>query len=135
MARLLDVGNCDPDHGVIRGLLQSHFDVTIDRVMFVSEALAALSRQKYDLVLVNRLIFADDSPGSALIEQMKANPALAATPIMLISNFADAQAAAVAAGAVPGFGKAKAAAPATVDLLAKYLPRRGAATKPEASSR
>jgi CheY-like chemotaxis protein len=124
--RVLDVGNCDPDHRALRALLSEHFEVTVDRVMFVSEALAALRNAVYGLVLVNRRIFADDSDGLPLITAMQSDPELARTPIMMISNYADAQAGAVAAGAVSGFGKATIHAPATIRLLAEYLPRKGA---------
>lgn len=121
---VLDVGNCDPDHGRIRQMLERHFAVTVDRVMFVPEALAALATRSYALVLVNRLIFADGSDGLALIEAMQADPRLRDTPVMMVSNFADAQARAVAAGAVPGFGKATLDAPQTLELLGRYLPSR-----------
>ena len=56
-AHLLDVGNCDPDHGSIRRMLDHHFDVVIDRVMFVEDAIEAMRKKTYHLVLVNRLIF------------------------------------------------------------------------------
>lgn len=121
---VLDVGNCDPDHAAIRALLTSNFDVQLDRVMFVEDALRQMSATTYDLVLVNRRIFADDSDGLALIIAMKAEPRLANTPVMLISNYPDAQSRAVAAGAVPGFGKAALGAAATLDALARYLPRK-----------
>ncbi len=119
--RVLDVGNCDPDHGAIRRMLESAFGASVERVMFVHEALAALRRGTYDLVLVNRLIFADNSEGLALVRAMKADAALAGTPIMLISNYPEAQAAATSAGAAPGFGKAAIGAPATLELLARWL--------------
>jgi len=119
-SRVLDVGNCDPDHRGIRELLERHFDVTVDRAMFVDEAMAQLGRQRYDLVLVNRIIFDDDSDGSELIRRMRHN-GHRTTPIMLISNYADAQERAVADGAVPGFGKAALHDPATVQLLTRHL--------------
>lgn len=118
---VLDVGNCDPDHAAIRGLLSAGFNATIDRVMFVPEALRALNAKKYDLVLVNRLIFADRSDGLALVTAMKSHPQHAAIPVMMISNFPDAQQRAIAAGAVPGFGKAALWATETIGTLAKYL--------------
>jgi CheY-like chemotaxis protein len=123
-ARVLDVGNCDPDHGMISAMLRQHFDVVIDRVMFVHEAVERMRANKYAIVLLNRLIFADDSPGDALLKQSKSDPQLAATPIMMISNFAEAQASAVALGAVPGFGKAQVTAPQTRELLSQYLPTK-----------
>lgn len=123
-ARLLDVGNCDPDHGMIRRMLERHFDVAIDRVMFVEEAVAAMTSEQYHLVLVNRLIFADSSPGIELHRRAKANPELAHIPIMLISNFPEAQAQSVSAGGVHGFGKAEVSHPDIIERLSKYLPRR-----------
>lgn len=123
--RVLDVGNCDPDHGAMRAMLLAHFEVEVDRVMFVSEALAALSRCDYGLVLVNRLIFADGSDGMELIRKMRAD-AICKSPIMMVSNFADAQDSAVAAGALPGFGKAAIGAAETIERLANVLPRKGA---------
>ncbi len=125
--RVLVVGNCDPDHGAIRALLQRNFEVEVERVMFVAEALQALRRGPFALVLVNRLIFADQSDGAALIAAMRTDPALASTPVMLISNFADAQDAAVVLGAERGFGKAELNQPATVEHLARWLPRQSGA--------
>jgi len=116
----LDVGNCDPDHRGIRDLLERHFDVTVDRARLVDEAMTQLGRQRYDLVLVNRIIFDDDSDGSELIRRMQ-HDGHKTTPVMLISNYADAQERAVADGAVRGFGKAALHDPATVQLLARHL--------------
>ncbi len=123
-AKVLDVGNCNPDHAMIRRMLIESFDIELDRVMFVAEALEKMRTNDYALVLVNRLIFDDGSPGKELITAAKADAALAGTPIMLISNFAEAQRDAVALGAVPGFGKDNVFTPATVELLAQYLPKK-----------
>jgi len=123
-ARLLDVGNCNPDHSMIRQMLTENFDVTIDRVMFVKDALEKMRANRYDLVLFNRLVFDDSSEGIELLRMAKAKPDLAGTPMMMISNFAESQAASVSAGGVPGFGKASVQSPTTLDLLSKYLPRR-----------
>lgn len=104
-------------------MLTQHFDVSVDRVMFVDEALAALRLSLYDLVLVNRLIFADSSEGMALVRAVRGDPAQK-TPVMLVSNFDDAQETAVAAGAARGFGKASLAMPDTLARLARFLPAR-----------
>ncbi|MBX3394637.1 MAG: response regulator [Phycisphaerae bacterium] len=125
---VLDVGNCDPDHGMIRKMLLKHFDVEIDRVMFVDEAIEKLRKRSYDLVMFNRLIFDDGSEGIELLRRAKVEPSLAATPMMMISNFAEAQARAVAAGGVPGFGKDSIFAESTCELLSRYLnPRKSGA--------
>lgn len=127
-ARVLDVGNCDPDHFSIRSMLVRHFDVEVDRVMFVPEAEVAISRRMYDLVLVNRRIFADDSDGLVLVRSIAAlegdRPA-----VMLVSNFPDAQDTAVAAGAERGFGKAALSDQRTIDRLAAILPPRAAGAR------
>ncbi|MFQ5500867.1 MAG: hypothetical protein ACE5EQ_01040 [Phycisphaerae bacterium] len=119
---VLDVGNCDPDHGMIRRMLTEHFDVEIDRVMFVDEALDRMRSKPYALVLVNRLIFRDGSEGIALVRQAKAETALSKTPIMLISNFAKVQDAAVAEGAERGFGKDALFQAETSKRLSAFLP-------------
>jgi len=121
MSRILDVGNCDPDHSMIRRMLIENFDVEIDRVMFVDEAVEKMRGGRYDLVLVNRLIFDDGSEGAELLRRAKADSALQAAPIMMISNFPEAQQASVAAGGVPGFGKNSIFDPATRDRLSQYL--------------
>lgn len=118
--RVLEVGNCDPDHGSIRRMLEANFDAPIDRVMFVDEALARLGQGRYDLVMVNRLIFDDGSDGGELIRRMQAD-GHQETPVMMISNYDDAQQKAQDDGAVPGFGKANIDAPQTVELLDRYL--------------
>ena len=124
VARVLDVGNCDPDHGAIRLMVTEAFDAQVDRVMFVPDAMKKLADLAYDLVLVNRLVFDDGSPGIDLVRQMKADERIRNVPVMLISNYADAQSEAKAAGAIPGFGKAAVGDSVTVDLLAEYLPRK-----------
>ena len=123
-ARLLDVGNCDPDHAMIRKMLLENFDVSIDRVMFLDDALKKMRATTYALVLFNRLIFDDGSEGIDLLKKARADQAFAAIPIMMISNFEEAQAASVAAGGVRGFGKASVFDPRTIVTLAQYLPRR-----------
>ena len=118
--RVLEVGNCDPDHESIRRMLEANFNAPIDRVMFVHEALAKLGQGRYDLVLVNRLIFEDGSDGGELIRRMQTG-GYQDTPVMMISNYDDAQQKAQNDGAIPGFGKANIDAPQTVELLDRYL--------------
>lgn len=122
--RVLDVGNCNPDHYQIRMMLERHFDVAIDRVMFVDEALEKMRQTQYDLVLFNRVIFEDGSDGLELVRRAKADPTIHAAPMMMVSNHPEAQAQAVAAGAVEGFGKASTFAPGTVPKLAWFLKQK-----------
>ena len=76
---------------------------------------------KFDLVLVNRKLDQDYSDGLDIIKTIKADAALAKTPVMLITNYEDQQAGAVAAGAEPGFGKLSLNSPQTLERLGKFL--------------
>ncbi len=119
--RILDVGTCDMDHGNLRALIEGSFDATLVRCHTVDEALAELRKAPADLVLVNRQLDSDLTEGVGVIEQVKADPLLRTTPCMLITNFPEYQAAAVAAGAEPGFGKRDLGHAKTRELLAKFL--------------
>jgi DNA-binding response OmpR family regulator len=118
--RVLDVGNCDPDHSSITRLLQQNFAVDVVRVHNQAGAMSELEKSGFDLVLVNRLMDKDGSSGLEIIKAMKTG-ASAETPVMMITNFPDHQALAVAAGAEPGFGKAALSSSETLSLLTKYL--------------
>src|SRR6201999_1406624 len=96
MKRVLDVGQCSPDHGSIRRLVEGRFGAQICQADDLPSALAQLRKSPFDLVLVNRKLDLDYSDGLEIIKQIKADPDLAAIPVMLVSNYADAQAEAVA---------------------------------------
>jgi CheY-like chemotaxis protein len=119
--RVLSVGQCGPDHSAIRGLLQSNFQATVDAAALPDEALTMLESTTYDLVLVNRKLDADYSDGLEVIRALRQTQAGATVPIMLVSNYPEAHAAAVAVGAVPGFGKETLRSAATLALLAPFL--------------
>jgi two-component system chemotaxis response regulator CheY len=103
--RILSVGQCGFDHGSISRFLSSTFQADVLAADTHAHALDALRRGPIDLVLVNRVADADGSEGIELIRAMQSDPKLASVPIILVSNLPDAQDEAVAAGAVPGFGK------------------------------
>lgn len=71
----------------------------------MGEALVSLRAGAFDLVLVNRVFDGDGTSGLALIGAIKADPELADVPVMLVSNYPEAQAEAKQLGALPGFGK------------------------------
>src|SRR5688500_12182495 len=121
MKRVLDVGNCVPDHAAICSALKKHFGAEVAQAHGPGDALTALRKEKFDLVLVNRKLDQDYSDGLEIIKQIKADQSLAATPCMLITNYAEHQAAAVAAGAEPGFGKLSLTAPETIERLGTFL--------------
>ena len=64
--RMLDVGNCDLDHGSIRNLVQRHFGAEVVRVHGSDDALAALRAGPFNLVVVNRKLDRDGSDGLAI---------------------------------------------------------------------
>ncbi len=122
--RVLDVGQCNPDHSTISRLLSDHFDVKVDRAATVGEALAMMHRQNYRLVLVNRLIDEDGSDGMELIRNAAADERLRKMPVMLVSNYDDAQNQAIEAGGLRGFGKSQIGNRETIARLAELLPAK-----------
>src|SRR5687767_5575310 len=120
LARVVDVGQCSPDHLSIQSYIEDRFYAEVDQAFTTDEAIELMRGQRYDLVLVNRVIDADGGDGLGLIRAAKREEW--AIPIMLVSNYADAQSTAVAAGAVPGFGKANLRSGVTYEHLARFLP-------------
>jgi two-component system chemotaxis response regulator CheY len=80
-----------------------------------------MKRQPFDLVLINRKLDQDYSDGINVLRMIKADYDLANTPVMLITNHADHQQAAVTEGAEYGFGKLEFQEPATLEKLARFL--------------
>ncbi|MDR3637095.1 MAG: hypothetical protein P4L84_25050 [Isosphaeraceae bacterium] len=119
--RVLSVGQCAFDHSRIKRHLTQVLGVDVEEGTTAAEALATLRDTPFDLVLVNRVGDADGSPGADLIRSLKADPQLAALPVMLVSNYPDAQAEAIGLGALPGFGKADLTSPKTSEMLRAAL--------------
>ena len=119
--KVLDVGNCDLDHGNLSDLLDRHFQADVQRAHGPEDTLAALRREHYDLVTINRLMDRDGSEGLEIIRSIKADARLADTPVMMVTNFSEHQALAQQAGAVPGFGKSALNDAETIALLSEYL--------------
>ena len=61
--RILDVGQCGFDHGAISGYLADRFGARVERADTADEARRMLQSARYDLVLINRLLDVDGSPG------------------------------------------------------------------------
>ena len=118
---VLDVGNCGPDHASIKRMLQSSFAAEVLQADQASDALELLARQSIRLVLINRKLDCDYSDGTRVLEQIKADPRFQSVPVMIVTNYAEHQAAAVALGAEYGFGKLELNSPVTHERLAKFL--------------
>lgn len=102
--KILDVGNCTPDHGAIKAMLQSHFNAEVTQAESAKQAAQLLQESKFDLILVNRIFDATGESGLELIQSIATQQPT--QPVMLISNYEEHQAKARTYGAKLGFGKA-----------------------------
>ncbi len=121
MKRVLDVGNCSLDYGTIRSYLTRAFGAEVVQAHGPEDTLAQLRQKAFDLVLINRKLDRDYSDGIEILKEIKADPKLAKTPVMLVTNYPEHQDAAVAAGAERGFGKLELSDPATAKKLQPFL--------------
>ena len=119
--RVLNVGQCVPDHGSITRFLQSTFHVDIDKVDTAADTLDHLKKHPYDLVLINRKLDIDYSDGTEILRLIKADPALASVPVMIVTNYKEHQENAVTLGAVYGFGKDELGSSDAIARLEPYL--------------
>lgn len=115
--RVLLVGHCGPDANYLRMAVRSALgEAEIISAEEMDDMTAAL-KGGVDLVLFNRELgygFEPDTGVEMIRLQKQSHAALA---MILVSNYAEAQAAAVAAGALPGFGKREMGSPRVKDLL------------------
>ena len=117
--RVLSVGQCMADHSRLSASLGQLFGVEVVAADDDAEATRRLQAEAFDLVLVNRVFDADGASGLDFIRRLLQGPAL--VPVMLVSNYDDAQREAVAAGALPGFGKATLGQPEMIECLRRAL--------------
>ena len=115
------VGHCGPDSSYLRMVVQrAGKDVQVlmaDDDTDLSRVLSA----GVDLILFNRELgygFTYQTGVEAIKHLRKVSPHL---KTMLVSNYPDAQAAAVAEGALPGFGKREIGSPRVVELIQEAL--------------
>jgi DNA-binding NarL/FixJ family response regulator len=103
--KILLVGHCGPDSSFLRMAVKSADGSAQILAADDSSELSKALSDGVDLVLFNRELDYgfDERQGVELIRKMKT--AYPAVKTMLVSNYPEAQAAAEAAGAVPGFGK------------------------------
>lgn len=117
--RILSVGNCAADHASLTWTVRQNLNAEVTPAASTDEALAKLNAARFNLVLVNRIFDRDGTSGLGFIEMLRQTHG--DLPVMLISNYADAQDEAVRLGAVRGFGKAALTDEATLDLLRSAL--------------
>lgn len=118
---VLDVGQCEMDHGSIRRLLES-LDASVRRAHSRKEALDFIHAESFALILVNRIFDMTGEEGLGLVEEICHGGSIDC-PVMLVSNYPEAQAEAVKRGGVQGFGKAALRDPRILDLIREHLDR------------
>ena len=102
--RILSVGQCSLDGPAIASRLKEAFDVVVVSADTADEAHDEVDDAEFDLILINRILDATGEDGIALLRRLKSGTA-SQIPIMLVSNFEDAQTRAMQTGGVKGFGK------------------------------
>ncbi len=91
--RVLSVGQCGADHYGISLTFRQAFGTEVESASTQDEALRLLRQKPFALVLVNRILDANGDSGIGLIRRVKEDEALRTTPVLLVSNYADARAA------------------------------------------
>ena len=119
--RVLDVGNCAPDFGAISRFLTSNFDCQVDQADKLDDTQAKLRAGDYALVLINRKLDCDYSDGIEILKALKADDQMQSVPVMLVTNLAEHQDAAIAVGAELGFGKLELEKAETLERLKAVL--------------
>ncbi len=118
---LVDCGNCGPDYNAIRQMVNANFGAVVIQTHGAEDTLEMLRTRQVDLITVNRKLDRDYSDGIEIIRQLKADPATAAVPVMLVTNYEEQQEKAIELGAVHGFGKLALRDDETRERLAPYL--------------
>ena len=115
------VGHCGPDSSFLRiAVSKAQREAMVLSVDDDSDLKRVLD-DGVDLLLLNRQLDYgfDEDEGVALIRRLRA--AYPHVKTMLVSNYPEAQAAAVAEGALPGFGKREIGTPRVNELLREAL--------------
>jgi CheY-like chemotaxis protein len=119
---VLSVGQCGFDDSRIGEVVRKELGAGMDRAGSADEAKKKVGEKKYDLVLVNRVFDWGGDSGVKFIGAMKqAGDATPPPPMMLVSNYEEAQAEAVAAGAIAGFGKSALGSVEVGEMLRKAV--------------
>jgi ActR/RegA family two-component response regulator len=122
MAKLIGlVGHCGPDAYMLRSAVKYAVPGADVKMLNDDESVLGAIEAGATLLLVNRVLDGgfEGSEGVELIRAFKASHPDVRT--MLISNYADAQASAQAAGALEGFGKSEIGSARMKQLLAEAV--------------
>ena len=122
MRQVLSIGQCSMDHGKLSRAFREHFQAELTASPDARSAVKDFASGSYDLVLVNREFDEDGDSGLEFLQNQIGLFQKAHTPIMLVSNFSDAQASAVDLGCRPGIGKASLGNPTFVSAVQAAVP-------------
>ena len=115
---VLSVGNCGFDNSQLSHLVSEAAQLEMRTAHSIDEGAGAVD-DDCQLVLINRVFDRTREQGLELVTRLQSERP--ETPTMLISNYADAQQAAVKSGALPGFGKSQLGDAALVQRLSELL--------------
>ena len=115
------VGHCGPDSSFLRiAVSRAGKDVQVLSADDGSQLNRVLESGVHLLLLNRQLEFGfDEDEGVAVIRKLR--PHYPDVKMMLVSNYPEAQAAAVAEGALPGFGKRELNSPRVAELIRDAL--------------
>jgi CheY-like chemotaxis protein len=119
--QILSIGQCAADHFRIAQTFKEHFAAVVVGADNEEEARQILEQRQFDLILINRVLDANGASGLDVIGVLRQDPANETLPIMLVSNYPEAQMEAVERGAVKGFGKAALGQPAMLATVRRVL--------------
>jgi hypothetical protein len=119
------IGHCGPDSSYLRMVVNRASGGAQVLMADDDSELKEVLEQGPDLLLFNRELGYgfETTMGVDVIKRLRA--AYPNLKMMLVSNYPDAQAAAVANGALPGFGKREIGSPRVVELLKGALENQG----------
>jgi DNA-binding NarL/FixJ family response regulator len=119
--KILLVGHCGPDSSFLRMAVRKAAPDAMVNMADDDHALAHAVADGVDLLLVNRVMDAgfDETDGVAVMRRLaEFNPKL---KWLMVSNYPEAQAAALEAGARPGFGKRDIGSPKATEAIKSAL--------------
>src|SRR4051812_38774731 len=120
--KVLLVGHCGPDSSYLRMTINRAVpEVDIVMADDSGELSKSLQSHDIDLILFNRELGYGFDPDEGVEAIRVLHQGRLNTKMMLVSNYPDAQQAAVAAGAMPGFGKRELGTPRVTELLRDAL--------------
>ena len=113
---ILSLGQCGYDDSRLAQLAAAA-GANLSRASTPADAHRRIAASPPDLILINRIFDDTGDSGVDLVATLRPT----GIPLMLVSDYADAQAAALANGALAGFGKSQLQDPATLEKICQAL--------------